>query len=111
MKLTKLLPFLFLLLAPKLHALQSYTAWCEVGNTKANISGSTSSNTLQASYPKCTVTVYVVGTTTKATLFSDNIPTPLANPFTAAANGSFTFYASDGNYDVTLTGGLNGGFP
>jgi hypothetical protein len=112
MTLRKLLPLLLLLaLSPAAHALQSYTAWCEVGNTKANISGSTSANTLQASYPKCTVTVYIVGTTTKATLFSDNIPTPLANPFTAATNGSFTFYAVDGNYDVTTSGGLNGGFP
>lgn len=101
----------FLVAIPAAHALQSYTAWCEVGNTKANISGSTSTNTLQASYPKCIVTVYIVGTTSKATLFSDNIPTPLANPFTAAQNGSFTFYAADGNYDVVTSGGLNGGFP
>lgn len=87
--------------------------FCEVGNTSALTQGLASTNRLQASYPKCTVTVLLHGTTTKATIFKDNnsSPTPQDNPFTANADGSWILYAGLGHYDVTLSGGLNGGFP
>jgi len=47
-------------------------------------------------------TVYLAGTTTLATLYSDAAGTiPLANPFTNdAVFGLITFYAQDGLYDV-----------
>ena len=52
-----------------------------------------------------TVTVYVSGTTTIASIFDDNGVTPKANPFTGPSTGLIFFYAADGLYDVLLTGG------
>jgi hypothetical protein len=49
-----------------------------------------------------TVTVYLAGTTTTASIFSDNVFTVKANPFTGDADGSFEFYAGDGRYDVKV---------
>lgn len=84
---------------------------CTTGNTPAQTQGMKSTNTLMASYPRCTVTVYLHNTTTLATIYSDEIGTPLANPFTATASGGFQFFSSVGQYDIKLSGGLNGGFP
>lgn len=55
--------------------------------------------------PSCTVTVYLAGTLTLASLFSDNGVTPKANPTTADANGYWFFYAVNGRYDVVFSGG------
>lgn len=52
-----------------------------------------------------TVTVYLKGTLTLATLYADNGVTPKANPFTADENGFLFFYAANGAYDVRLSGG------
>lgn len=88
------------------HANESYTGICEQGNTSVVIPGTQGSGSqkFQRSYPSCTVTVYAAGTTTLSTIYSDNAGTALANPFTAAASGRFTFYAANGNYDVRLSG-------
>lgn len=40
-----------------------------------------------------------------ATIFSDNAGTPKANPITTDANGYFEFYAADGRYNITASGG------
>lgn len=88
---------LFFLSLPML-AMQPASGWCEQG-------GSRSGNIyLQRSYPSCTVTVYFAGTSTPATIFSDNSSTPLANPFTGSSLGRWTFYAADAAYDVQLSG-------
>ena len=55
-----------------------------------------------------TILVTEAGTLTKAVLYSDDGVTVLGNPFTAGADGGFSFYASDGRYDVTIT---KTGFP
>jgi hypothetical protein len=55
------------------------------------------------SYPACTVTVYLTGTTTLATLYSDDASTPLANPFTASSNGYWRYYADKGRYDTRFS--------
>jgi hypothetical protein len=83
--------------------------WCELGGIKVSLQGMTSTNTVQASYPRCNVTVYLTGTTTKATIYStkDGL-TQLSNPFTAATNGAWTFYSATG---VALDVSLNGGTP
>lgn len=80
--------------------------FCETGNQTVSTGGLTSTTKVQKSYPQCTLTVYVSGTITPATLFSDNAgsPTPLANPFTAQADGSWQFYAAAGLYDVVMSG-------
>jgi len=55
--------------------------------------------------PGCTVTVYAAGTVTLSTIFSDNISTPKANPFTAdASTGYWFFYALQGRYDIKFSG-------
>lgn len=101
----KLLLFLALITAPALTwANQSARGWCELGGQVVVTSGLNSTTTVQASYPACTVTVNVFGGGL-ATIFSDNAGTPLANPFTATSSGQWTFFAANGHYTVTLTGG------
>jgi hypothetical protein len=56
--------------------------------------------------PLATVTVYLSGTNTLATIYLVNIQTSghqQTNPFTAGTDGSFLFYAPDGRYDVTFS--------
>jgi len=61
----------------------------------------------QAISASCTVTVYLTGTTTPATIYSDAIGTAKANPFTAATNGTWRFYAALGaGLDVRISGGV-----
>ena len=90
-------------------AIQGY---CNLGGTTASLSGMQSVNTLQGIIPSCTVTVYLTGTSTKATLYRDASNTPLGNPFTANALGSvnagaWLFFASTANgYDINLSGGV-----
>ena len=83
--------------------------FCEVGDKTVVVSGLNGAPKVQASYPGCTVTVYLTGTLTLATLYSDNSSTPLANPFTASSStGYWFFYADDGRYDIVESGA---GFP
>jgi len=83
--------------------------WVEQGNTVVQTGGLNSSNVVQGSFPLSQVAVYVHGSSpaTLAAIFSDNnaSPTPLANPFTANADGSFGFYADTGRYDLVFSGG------
>src|ERR1022692_1399961 len=71
--------------------------WCEQGNQTIQVLGDTSSTAtlVQASYPSCTVTVYITGSSplTLAAIYSDNNGTPLSNPFTASSTGLYFFYA------------------
>lgn len=59
---------------------------------------------LMESYPSCTITVYLTGTLTIASIFSDNFGSVKANPFTANSDASFFFYADDGRYDIKFSG-------
>jgi hypothetical protein len=49
------------------------------------------------------VTVYIGGTTTPATLYSDNGVTPTANPLTTNVDGEYAFYAANGTYTLVIT--------
>ena len=109
--------FIFLLLfsvlfSARLYANEPAHGFCEEGNRTVAISGLISTTKVQQSFPACTITVYLhsVSPPALATLYSDNAatPTPLANPFTANADGSWRFYAANGGYDVVLSGA---GFP
>lgn len=83
------------------------TGFCDQGATKAQMYGVASVNYQQGIVPSCTVTVYLTGTTTKATLFRDSNGDPLGNPFTATTKGQWLFYVASGNgYDVVLSGGI-----
>jgi len=104
------LPKLFLLLvaALPLAANERQQGDCMQGSYPAVTSGINSITKLMRSFPRCTVSVYLTGTATLATVYSDNSSTPLANPFTADRYGHWFFYAANGRYDVTLSGA---GFP
>lgn len=86
--------------------MQRIQGWSERGNTKVSVGGQTSTTVVQGSYPLCTITVYITGTVTLASLFSDDnvSPTPLANPFTSLANGAFGFFVANGGYDIVFSG-------
>jgi hypothetical protein len=74
--------------------------------------GMNSTTTVQASYPRCSVTVYLTGTHTLATIYADSSNTPLANPFTANTNASWLFYSTTGTgVDVVMQGGTPLSFP
>jgi hypothetical protein len=97
----------FLTLAPlKAQPTQRAFGWCEQGGQTVSVPGNAASTTkVQRSYPQCTVTVYLAGTLTIATIYSDAISTPLANPFTSSTTGLWYFYANTGTYDVKFSGG------
>src|SRR5215467_15614751 len=84
--------------------MQRAWGWAQLGSQIVRTLGISSSNKFQQTFAGCTVTVYVSGTLTLATIYSDNILTPLANPFTADSTGYWDFYAANGRYDVSLTG-------
>jgi hypothetical protein len=50
--------------------------------------------------------VLLSGTNTNAQIYSNNSGAALSNPFTAdPTSGAYSFYADNGNYDITLSGG------
>lgn len=86
------------------HARERYVGYCEQGGHTATTGGIASAEFFQESYPTCTITVYLTGTATLASLYSDNAGTTKGNPFTASATGLFFFYADNGRYDVQESG-------
>lgn len=80
--------------------LQGYV---ERGGQTVTVGGFVSSTKVQKSYPLSTVTVYLTGTTTLATIYSTSSGTTKANPFTADSVGFFFFYA-DVTVDVKFSG-------
>lgn len=81
---------------------------CVNGGGQALTSGMKSTNYQEVVIPSCTVTIYLTGTTTKATLYTNGTGTPLANPFTASNKGQFVAYAAvNQGYDVVLSGGVS----
>ena len=53
-----------------------------------------------------TVTVYLSGTTTKATLYASNDEAGATLPNPVINRGGFSFYAKDGKYDLAIKAGL-----
>lgn len=95
---------LLLLLATACFARTPVSGWCTQGNqVVVTVSTPNSTTKVMRSYPSCTVTVTIYGGGA-ATLYSDNSSTSLANPFTANANGSWSFFADANIYTVTLSG-------
>lgn len=84
---------------------QRYSNSCQQGGKQVITSGVIGAPRVQGSYPQCQVTVYLTGTLTLASIFSDNSGTVKANPFTANIDGSYFFYAANSRYDVTMSGG------
>jgi hypothetical protein len=96
---------IFILLSLPALAREKLQGWCQEGNKTVTTSGVVSTTLVQRSYPSCTVTVYNSGTLTLSTIYSDNVGTPKANPFTASAGGIWFFYAANGRFDVAFSGG------
>lgn len=67
-------------------------------------SGLSSTTKVIKSYPSCTVTVYLAGTITLATIYTNNSGTLKANPFTAGSDASWFFYGDNGRYDIRFSG-------
>lgn len=89
-----------------MNKIQGFT---EQGNTTLAITGAagTIARKVQGSFPSCTVTVYLAGTLTLASIYSDDnaVPTAKANPFTAGTDGTWFAYATNGHYDIKFSGG------
>lgn len=80
---------------------------CTRGGQVIQTAGAGSSQKAEMVVPSCTVTIYIAGTLTPATIYADRatVPTPKANPFTASTSGEWFFYATQGRYDIRLSGG------
>ncbi len=64
------------------------------------------SQVFMQSYPSATVTVYDSGTSNLSSIFSDDVGTTKANPFTSdSSTGYWFFYADDGLYDIQFSNG------
>jgi len=74
------------------------------GGKRALVSGTSSVNKVQESYPLCTVSIFDAGTTNLSTIYSDSAGTSKSNPFTSDADGQWFFYAGNGRYDVRFSG-------
>lgn len=75
------------------------------GGQTVTISSITTSQKYQQTFPSCTVTVFNAGTSTKPIIYSDNIGTVKANPFTAGVDASWSFYIANGTHvDVQFSG-------
>jgi hypothetical protein len=83
---------------------QKVQGYVEQGGSTVSVGGFVSSTVVQKSFPSSTVKVYLKGTTTLATIYSDNSGTAKANPFTSDTNGFWFFYVADGRYDVNFSG-------
>ena len=81
------------------------SGFCEQGNNTVTTNGITSVTKVQKSFPSCTVRVFEADGVTPATIYSDSVGTPKANPFTASAGGQWTFYGAAAAYSVQLSGG------
>lgn len=105
--------------------LAGYPGNCMVGGQQALTQGLGSTGTQQigttnvlagagvmASFPFCSVSVYVSGTITPATIFSNSSGTPLSSTFIANFDGSFQFWAATGAcYDIALNTGTGPALP
>jgi hypothetical protein len=111
-----LLPVLLILSLPSLPLLARthIAGYAEQGGQRHRNSGvfaitrsgatQTDPYTMQ-SYPNALVTVYISGTLTAATLYSDPAGTSKSNPFTASSNAYWSFYVDSGIYDIRFSGG------
>src|SRR6185437_11351461 len=80
---------------------------CFLGGKQASTQGTKSANYQQGIIPACTVTVYLTGTQTKATIYNAS-GVEISNPFTANAAyavdpGGWIFWAAvNQGYDIVM---------
>ena len=93
-------------------AVGAINGYATLGGVKAVTQGASSTNNLEGIIPHATITVYITGTTTKATIYADGSSTKLANPFYANALGAtnpggWVFWtATNAGVDVIGSGGI-----
>lgn len=104
---------MFIVIAASLSAqIAPINGYCDQGGQRVHTSGYRTTEYVSGIIPSCTVTVYLTGTTNLATIYSNSLSAPLANPFTATNSSSnnpgyFLFYVAIGTtYDVVLSGGV-----
>jgi parallel beta-helix repeat protein len=91
---------------------QPFNGFCQLGGQFVLTQGLSSITKVQATYPKCTVTVYLTGTLNLATIYSTAGGAALGNSFQANTDGSFLFFASGtAQYDVVTSASTSGGTP
>lgn len=56
-----------------------------------------------SSFGLATVNVYLTGTTTAATIYTNDAGGSETNPFTSEADGSWEFYVDNGSYDIQFS--------
>lgn len=102
---------LLVVLCQSVFGYASYSGWCEQGGVKVTVQGLNSPLTFQQSFPNAlqsaagpNVTVYATGTTDKATIYSDNTGTVLANPFPCTSTGQYQFFAANSVVDLLFSG-------
>lgn len=101
----KLLTITCLFLAIPVFGLSKFQGYVERGGNSVTTGNLVSTTKVQKSFPLSTVTVYLTGTTTLASISSDSGGTPKANPFTADSTGFWFFYGADGTtLDVKFSG-------
>lgn len=76
----------------------------EQGGNVVVTDGRSSTTRVQKSFPLATVSVFNAGTAVLSSIFSDSGGTPKANPFVAGTDGSWSFWANPGLYDVQFSG-------
>ena len=67
------------------------------------LASTTSTDSTLRVLSNATCVVYLSGTTTAATLYSDNGITPQSNPFFSSTTGQVAFYADNGVYDLIVS--------
>jgi hypothetical protein len=90
-----------------------FSGWCQQGGQTVTVQGLPSTTLVQQSFPNLaqsgagpSVTVYLTGTQTKAVIYSDNMGTPLSNPFPCMQTGQYQFFATGPGvtYDLLFAG-------
>lgn len=70
-----------------------------------SVGGTNSATKAIRTYPGAVIAVYAYATSNLLTIYSDDAGAAKANPFTAAADGSFSFFADEPYVDVRVSGG------
>src|SRR5947208_6850323 len=93
-------------LAESAEARQRAQGYCSQGGQAITVAGLAATQSVQGSFPGCTVQVYLAGTLTPpGNIYADNAGTIKSNPFTAdLVTGAWSFYADNGRYDVQMSG-------
>jgi len=96
---------ILLFLVGSVKAREKIQGYCEQGGKTVTTLSYLSATKVQESFPSCTVTVYRSGVLFPLPpIYEDNLGTPKFNPFTAASDGYWYFYADQDRYDVRFSG-------